>query len=165
MVQMQGREYAAILPIPVPGLSIGVGILLAQDAIAELDFLWQDWCEQAPRSALAKRTVSALKEYFHAPTARLTLPLRSAGTEFQKKVWQEMRQIPVGQTRSYGVLAQRLRSSARAVGNACRANPLPIIVPCHRVVAANGEIGGFAGHREGPQLALKRWLLAHEQNC
>ena len=73
-----------------------------------------------------------------------------------------MRRIPAGKTLSYGVLAKKLDTSARAVGNACRANPVPIIVPCHRVVASNG-MGGFMGKRSGSPLDLKHWLLAHER--
>jgi methylated-DNA-[protein]-cysteine S-methyltransferase len=139
------RTYDAVLQLPVPNLSIGVGVVLEQDSIVELDFLWRDWCAQAPRSGLAKRVSAELRDYFGCPTAAFSLPLSIKGT-------------------SYGALAQRLQSSPRAVGNACRSNPIPIIVPCHRVVAANGAIGGFAGQRDGPQLALKRWLLAHEAN-
>ena len=72
-----------------------------------------------------------------------------------------MRDIPRGEVRTYGELAKQLNSSARAVGNACRRNPIPIIIPCHRVVAKKG-IGGFAGHTEGATIELKQWLLAFE---
>jgi methylated-DNA-[protein]-cysteine S-methyltransferase len=81
------------------------------------------------------------------------------GTEFQKRVWEAMLKIPAGQTRTYGELARELNTGSRAVAQACRCNPLPLIIPCHRVVAANG-IGGFMGKRQ--QVDVKRWLLAHE---
>ncbi len=89
------------------------------------------------------------------------LPLAPTGTPFQQRVWRALREIAPGQRLTYGELAARLGTSARAVGNACRANPLPLLVPCHRVVAANG-LGGFAGEREGTRLEIKRWLLEHE---
>jgi methylated-DNA-[protein]-cysteine S-methyltransferase len=74
-----------------------------------------------------------------------------------------MQRIPAGRTRTYGELARDLRSSARAVGGACGANPIPLIVPCHRIIAASGRIGGFMGaSTEGFELGIKRWLLEHE---
>jgi len=90
------------------------------------------------------------------------------GTEFQRKVWQSLQDIPVGEVRTYGSLAKELNSSARAVGNACRQNLFPVIVPCHRVVSASG-IGGYAGdtlarqHGQINFLHIKQWLLAHEK--
>jgi len=78
-------------------------------------------------------------------------------------VWEAMQAIPAGETRTYGEIAAAIGSSARAVGGACGANPIPLVVPCHRVVASGGRLGGFMGAREeGFELAIKRWLLAHE---
>ncbi len=102
-----------------------------------------------------------LEAYFADPRHRLACAIVPAGSEFQRRVWSLIASIPPGSTRTYGALAQQLGSSARAVGNACRANPVPLRVPCHRVVAAQG-LGGFAGDRDGRLLAIKRWLLAHE---
>jgi methylated-DNA-[protein]-cysteine S-methyltransferase len=99
--------------------------------------------------------------YFRDGQHDFQVVLRWVGTRFQQKVWQALRDIPAGETRRYGELAEVLGSSAQAVGNACRANPCPIVVPCHRVVARNG-LGGFAGVRGGPPLMIKRWLLRHE---
>ena len=91
------------------------------------------------------------------------LPLRLAGTRHRMEVWEAMQRIPAGETRSYGEIAALLRSSARAVGGACGANPIPLIVPCHRIVAAGGRLGGFMGASDdGFELGIKRWLLAHE---
>ena len=84
------------------------------------------------------------------------------GTPFQRRVWQALRGIPSGSTCSYGELAHELGSSARAVGGACRRNPIPIVVPCHRVAAAAGGVGGFMGQRDGEALTIKQWLLDHE---
>ncbi|MGD8812578.1 MAG: methylated-DNA--[protein]-cysteine S-methyltransferase, partial [Thioalkalispiraceae bacterium] len=83
------------------------------------------------------------------------------GTSFQQKVWKTMLNIPPGKVMSYGEIAKKLNSSPRAVGNACRANPLPLLVPCHRVVSQAG-LGGYGGETSGKRLAIKRWLLSHE---
>lgn len=108
------------------------------------------------------QAIVQLRRYFSDPRAGFSLPLATPGTSFQRLVWQALQGIPVGETLSYGELASRLGSSARAVGGACRANPLPIVVPCHRVVARAGT-GGFGGATAGPKLRIKQWLLAHER--
>jgi methylated-DNA-[protein]-cysteine S-methyltransferase len=112
-----------------------------------------------PRVQRACRT---LQQYFRNARVRLDLPLSPAGTPFQQRVWRALRRIPPGQVRSYGELARSLGTSARAVGGACRANPIPILIPCHRVVSAAGE-GGFMGKTAGRAMAVKRWLLRHER--
>ncbi|NQD37337.1 methylated-DNA--[protein]-cysteine S-methyltransferase [Permianibacter sp. IMCC34836] len=114
-----------------------------------------------PQSIFARQVAGELQAYFDNPAFVFTLPLRLAGTEFQQRLWQALRAIPVGQVRRYGELSHALNSSARAIGGACRHNPIPLIVPCHRVVSANGD-GGFAGATDGPLLIIKRWLLQHE---
>jgi methylated-DNA-[protein]-cysteine S-methyltransferase len=107
-----------------------------------------------PRDQLAAYLVDA--EFVPA------LPLHPAGTPFQRRVWQQIAAIPTHQTRTYGEIAKALHNAPRAVGQACGANPFPVIVPCHRVVATAGGLGGFAGQRAGFLLDVKRWLLAHE---
>ncbi|AUB82021.1 methylated-DNA--[protein]-cysteine S-methyltransferase [Candidatus Thiodictyon syntrophicum] len=102
-----------------------------------------------------------LSAYFADGAARFEVPLQLCGTSFQRRVWAAIRAIPAGTTRTYADLARDLGSAPRAVGQACRANPCPIVVPCHRVVAVRG-LGGFAGERAGHKLALKRQLLRHE---
>ncbi|MCG6859767.1 MAG: methylated-DNA--[protein]-cysteine S-methyltransferase [Chromatiaceae bacterium] len=102
-----------------------------------------------------------LVAYFEDAGCGFDLPLKLQGTPFQLRVWQALRKIPPGTTVSYGELARKLGTSARAIGGACRANPCPIVVPCHRVVARNG-LGGFAGDSSGRKLEAKRWLLCHE---
>jgi methylated-DNA-[protein]-cysteine S-methyltransferase len=102
-----------------------------------------------------------LARYFADGKSRFDLPLNPRGTPFQRRVWEALQTIPPGRTITYGELAERLGSGARAVGGACRANPCPIVVPCHRVVAKHG-LGGFAGDVGGRRLSLKRWLLTHE---
>ena len=102
-----------------------------------------------------------LAAYFADGSAVFDLPLALRGTPFQQRVWAAIRAIPAGATRTYADLARDLGSAPRAVGQACRANPCPIVVPCHRVVAVHG-LGGFAGDRSGHKLAVKRLLLRHE---
>ena len=105
------------------------------------------------------RVESQLNEYFAGTRTTFDLPLEPVGTPFQLSVWTLLRKIPYGVTTSYGELARRLGDpqKSRAVGAANGANPIPIIVPCHRVVGSKGELTGFGGGLE-----LKRWLLEHE---
>jgi methylated-DNA-[protein]-cysteine S-methyltransferase len=104
---------------------------------------------------------AAIRGYFDGDIKAIdTLPVATAGTAFQQEVWQALRHIPCGETISYGTLAQRIGRPAavRAVGLANGANPISIVVPCHRVIGANGTLTGYGGGLE-----RKRWLLAHEQ--
>lgn len=102
-----------------------------------------------------------LERYREDPDAAFDLPLLIEGTPFQRRLWEALCEIPRGRTLTYGELAQRLGAPARAVGQACGDNRLPIVIPCHRVVAANG-IGGFSHSTSGYLIEAKRWLLVHE---
>jgi methylated-DNA-[protein]-cysteine S-methyltransferase len=118
--------------------------------------------ERGRASEPAPDWISAeLGAYFADPQHRMVCPIAPRGSTFQHRVWEQIAAIPAGRTRTYGALAAELGSSARAVGGACRANPVPLRVPCHRVVAANG-LGGFAADRSGRLVAIKHWLLRHE---
>ena len=97
--------------------------------------------------------------YFDGELQDFDLPLRPEGTAFQRRLWNELRNIPYGHTASYGDIAHRIDSGPRAVGGACGRNPLPIVIPCHRVLASGGRIGGYSG-MEG--LDTKRFLLRLE---
>ena len=110
---------------------------------------------------IVQNTSSLLNQYFRAAVSFLPLSLAPQGTAFQRSVWHALTEIPLGETCTYGDIAKKLNSSPRAVGNACRKNPIQIIVPCHRVVSAKG-LGGYSGATEGKQLNIKRWLLHHE---
>jgi methylated-DNA-[protein]-cysteine S-methyltransferase len=112
-------------------------------------------------SAIEKRIATELEAYFSHPDSPLKWPLRIGGSDYQKRIWRALRAIPAGSVKTYGQLAEEVGGSPRSVGNACRQNPVPIYIPCHRVVAKHG-LGGFAGKTAGPRLALKRWLLQHE---
>lgn len=104
-----------------------------------------------------------LNDYWMAKTTAIPFGLLAQGTAFQRRVWQALRELPSGQTKTYGELAQRLKTSPRALANACRKNPFPLIIPCHRVLAKTG-IGGYAGQRTGALITIKAALLKHEQN-
>lgn len=138
-----------------------MGVLCAPGAVRELRFLPPDTPLLAPCSPLAQHAADAIFRWLDDPAYHPDLPFATAGTAFQNRVWQAIREIPLGQMDTYGAIAARLGSAARAVGQACGANPFPLFVPCHRVVSATG-IGGFSGSRDGYQLAAKRWLLAFE---
>ena len=114
-----------------------------------------------PKNSLADRAARQLERYLADPDAGFDLPLIIEGTPFQRRLWDALCEIPRGSTVTYGELARRLGGEARAVGQACGDNRLPIVIPCHRVVARNG-IGGFAHSRRGYLIEAKRWLLAHE---
>jgi len=108
---------------------------------------------------LLKKGERQLKEYFAGKRDKFSLPLETTGTEFQKKVWQALKKVPFGKVKSYQALGQDIgrEKASRAVGNALGKNHIPIILPCHRIVAKGRKIGGFTGG-----LATKRFLLKHE---
>jgi len=118
----------------------------------------RDWVED-PTHGILTRASSQLAEYFATKRIAFDLPLDPAGTDFEHKVWNVLRRIPYGTTTSYGAIARQLGDvkATRAVGAANGKNPIPIIVPCHRVVGSKGELTGFGGG-----LDRKRWLLEHE---
>jgi methylated-DNA-[protein]-cysteine S-methyltransferase len=153
-------DYAFVFSAPFGKL----GIALRGDALCRIDFLGADVALLPPSSAFAREVAEQLSRYFSDPTFRFDLALAIAGTPFQQRIWATLREIPAGSTCRYGELARELHTGPRVVGNACRANPVPIIIPCHRVVGARG-LGGYTGTTLGEGLAVKRWLLQHEQRA
>jgi methylated-DNA-[protein]-cysteine S-methyltransferase len=151
------QNFQATIRAPFGVLGIGC----ANDALTNIEFLTPDTKLQTPVSAFAEEVTKQLAAYFAEPECKFNLKLALNGTLHQNIVWNAMCVIPRGQTRQYGELAREISSSPRAVGQACGANPVPIIIPCHRVVSKAG-MGGFAHHRDGYELDIKRWLLAHE---
>lgn len=121
---------------------------------------WQVMGEQHSDPVL-EAAVTQLRAYFEDARSPFALPLARVGTPFQQRIWSAVAQIPRGQTESYASIAETSGSGPRAVAAACKANPYPILVPCHRVLASNG-LGGYCGEREGPMMEIKRWLLLHE---
>ncbi len=152
-------DYQAKLPLPFGVL----GIRCDDHALTGIDFLPATEKTQCATSALAKLVCEQLQRHMEDPDVRFTVPLKLSGTAFQQEVWQAVRNIPRGETRSYGALAAELKSGAQAVGQACGANPIPVVIPCHRVVSKAG-LGGFMRGTSGMSLDIKRWLLANEQH-
>jgi len=157
---VSSETYQAVISSPLPGVPY-LGIVVMQGQPVAIDLL-QAPLQATPTAEPATVELrSLLQHYFadgHTPIPTLR-PLY--GTHFQQRVWQALQRIPPGETRTYGELAKELGSCARAVAGACRANPLAILIPCHRVVAASG-LGGYMGATSGPELEIKRWLLHHE---
>lgn len=145
--------FIASMPSPV-------GELFLRSGPSGVEALWMgapppgfEGEEGDPHGALP-----ALAAYFSGALAAIeSVPVAPAGTDFQRRVWAALREIPVGRTESYGALAHRVGSVARAVGTANGANPVGILVPCHRVIGQKGDLVGYAGGIE-----RKRWLLRHE---
>ena len=143
-------------------------LLLCSDGIA-LTGLYMDVPGHAPRglergvrngdAEPLRDAARQLAEYFAGGRREFDLPLRLQGTDFQRRVWQVLTEIPYGETRSYRELAKRIDNPRgfRAVGLANGRNPISILVPCHRVIGADGSLTGYGGGVE-----RKRWLLAHE---
>ena len=138
-----------------------VGVRTLGACVEEICFLTDEVQPKPPANELAQRVVDQLHAYCTDSSIQINLPLAIEGTDFQRRVWDEIVRISPGETSTYGELARRLNSEARAVGQACGDNRLPLAIPCHRVVAASG-IGGFAHHRGGAYERIKRWLLMHE---
>ena len=153
------RHFAAILPAPFGAL----GVRIEDDRLTGLEFLPPGTPAQASTHPLIARVARELEAYYAEPGHAFDLPLQATGTPFRQRVWQALMAIPAGQTRSYGDLARQLNSAPRAVGQAVGDNPLPIVIPCHRVIAADGGLGGFNHSRTGFTLDIKRWLLSHER--
>jgi methylated-DNA-[protein]-cysteine S-methyltransferase len=151
--------YAAVIEFP----RMRVGIRIAAESVTGIVYLPPETALQPPEGWLAERAARQIERYRDDPDAVFDLPLAVEGTEFQRDVWRQISDIPRGRTRTYGELARRLGGEARAVGQACGDNPFPIVVPCHRVVAADG-LGGFSHHVDGYLIEAKKWLLKHEGN-
>lgn len=150
--------YDAVLDAPPCRL----GAIFTSDALTRLDFLPADTPVGGLRDARARHLADELDAYWAHPAHSFDLLFAPRGTPFQLRVWQALRAIPAGRPTTYGALATQLGTAARAVGQACGANPLPLLIPCHRVVAAKG-LGGFMHASSGAPLDVKTWLLAHER--
>jgi methylated-DNA-[protein]-cysteine S-methyltransferase len=157
-MQTASQQYDAVFDTQIAT----IGIQLQNSKLVKVGFLRR----AAPFMATDKKAKSVqykIENYLYADPAvkYFDIDYQLDGTVFQRKVLNQLLQIPYGETRSYGDIAGILKTSPRAVGNACRNNPLPIVIPCHRVVAASG-IGGFAGATEGGLLDIKYRLLKLE---
>ncbi len=154
----QTDTYQAKIAAPFAVL----GIKTEEDWLTNIDYLPLSTPLLAPLNPLAKEVCAQLASYLIEPDFMFDLSLHIRGTTHQRRVWQAIQVIPSGKTSSYGDIATQLHSAPRAVGRACGANRIPIIIPCHRVIAKNGGLGGFMNASEGFPLDIKRWLLRHE---
>ncbi len=151
-------DYQAKLATPFAIL----GVRIDEDWLTDIEYLPLDTPLLAPCTPLAREVCAQLQAYLADPDFVFDLSMHIGGTIHQRRVWRAIQDIPAGKTRSYGDIAMELHSAPRAVGQACGANRLPIVIPCHRVIAKSGGLGGFMHASDGTPLDIKRWLLRHE---
>ena len=139
----QGRDaaYSAVVRAPFGAL----GVATDGGAVVRLAYLPAGARLVAPSDRVAARAARELERYLDDPAFRFTVPLAPKGTPFQRRVWDAILDIPAGESRTYGELARRMVTAARAIGQACGANPIALVIPCHRVVGSLGSLGGFMG--------------------
>lgn len=156
-------DFDAVISAPFGQL----GLRAEPGVLREIVFLLEKQPEKAPTTPLLREAAKQLHAYFQHPDAQFDLPLCPVGTAFQQRVWQALSNIPIGTTCTYGELAKKIQTAPRALGQACGSNPLPIIIPCHRVVSASGQgktmLGGFMHSTDAGALNIKYWLLQHER--
>jgi len=138
-----------------------LGIRTANGKLLGVEFLDVQERSLSPKDDFTAHVCAQLQAYLKDPDGALEVPMELHGTPHQTKVWSVLRTIPRGDVRTYGWLAEQIGSSPRAVGGACGDNPIPLFIPCHRVVAKQGA-GGFMHHASGRPLDIKAWLLRHE---
>jgi methylated-DNA-[protein]-cysteine S-methyltransferase len=133
-----------------------------EEAIQAVDFVEKAGEASAEIPLLLRTCLRQIEEYFQGKRREFQLLLRLEGTDFQKKVWQELIKIPYGKTASYGEIAKAIgnEKAVRAVGQANHRNPIAIVIPCHRVIGHDGSLTGYGGG-----LWRKEWLLRHEAKC
>lgn len=150
--------HDAVLPAPFGA----VGVRAPANRLIGLDFLPPGTETTAIPTPFIQRVADQLAAYYAEPGHVFHIPMAPEGTPFRQRVWAALLAIPSGETITYAELARRVDSAPRAVGQAVGDNPIPIIIPCHRVVAADGGLGGFMHSRTGYSQDIKRWLLGHE---
>jgi methylated-DNA-[protein]-cysteine S-methyltransferase len=151
-------NYQAKLATPFAVL----GIRSDGARLSGIDFLPLEEATLAPADGFTRRVADQIAAYLRNADFLFDLTLDLAGTAHQRKVWRVLATIPRGEVKTYGDIAKMIGSSPRAVGQACGANPVPIIIPCHRVVSKQGA-GGFMHQSGGQALTIKHWLLQHER--
>jgi methylated-DNA-[protein]-cysteine S-methyltransferase len=156
---MRQLTFDAVVPSPFGA----VGVIAKDDFVTTLTLLANPQPEQATDQLFVQSVVRQLKQYFAQADQVIDIPIAVKGTPFQRLVWQAISAIPVGKTITYSELAKMVNSGPRAVANACGANQVPLVIPCHRVVAKQGLGGFMQGEAQG--LVIKAWLLQHEQKC
>ena len=142
----------------------GLAVKANADSVISIAFAPHPTASAAlPQHALLQQFAQELTAYLDNPQHTFTLPYTLTGTPHQQQVWRAIAQIRAGQTSNYQAIAENIGSSARAVGTACGRNPLPILIPCHRIIKKNGTLGGFNQKSTEGDLHTKQWLLAHER--
>jgi methylated-DNA-[protein]-cysteine S-methyltransferase len=137
-----------------------LSITIVDQKLANINFS-QEQKPCAKLTGIAVEVYDQLQRYFADPKFEFDLPLLLNGTIFQQRIWRELNKIPVGTVVTYKQMADQFNTSPRVVGNFCRENPVPIVIPCHRVVAKN-SCGGYGGKITDDMLSIKKWLLKHE---
>ncbi len=155
--QSMSSPYSAITSSPLGKL----GLIVQDGKLIKLEFLSADIPLHSPNDKWSKQWVAELQHYFTHPKHCFQLAIHLDGTAFQQRVWHALQHIASGAALTYGQLAKKLQTAPRAIGQACRTNPLPIIIPCHRIVATH-HLGGYAGNINGRFKDIKTWLLRHE---
>jgi methylated-DNA-[protein]-cysteine S-methyltransferase len=160
--QSNHQSNECVIAAPFGCLGITTEIVDGSLMLAHIRYLPASARHKAPGNALAALAAQQCQAYFADPRAVFDLPLKPQGTAFQQQVWHVVAQLKAGERTTYGAIAARLHSGARAVGGACGANYFPLVIPCHRVVA-KANLGGFMG-QDAPGLYrdIKLWLLNHE---
>jgi len=138
-----------------------IGISTNRGRVIRIQYLPLTTPVKKTSDELSLEVIKQIKKYIENPEHIFTLPVDISGTDYRLRVWNELEKIKPGQIKTYGEIATRLDSSPRAVGMACGDNKLPLLIPCHRVVAKHG-VGGFMHSRGGFALGVKSWLLKHE---
>lgn len=138
-----------------------LGIRTAGELLTGIEYLPRGVASLAPINKLAAKACRQIERYLDDPEFSFDLPFEFRGTAFQQRVWRAIYAIPSGKTLTYLDVARQLNSAPRPVGGACGANRIPLVIPCHRVVASHG-IGGFMNARGGEPIQIKQWLLRHE---
>jgi methylated-DNA-[protein]-cysteine S-methyltransferase len=156
------KSNDCVIAAPFGCLGITTEMVDGSLMLAHIRYLPASAKHKAPGNALAALVEKQCRAYFADPRAVFDLPLKPLGTAFQQRVWHAITQLQSGERITYGAIAARLHSGARAVGGACGANYFPLVIPCHRVVA-KANLGGFMG-QDAPGLYrdIKLWLLNHE---
>lgn len=151
------ESWTAKLAMPFAVL----GVRTSGEWLTGIEYLPRGVATLAPVNRLAAQVCRQLERYLDDPEFRFDLPYEFNGTAFQNRVWRAICAIPSGDTLTYLDIARQIKSAPRPVGGACGANRIPLVIPCHRVVASHG-IGGFMHARGGAPIAIKQWLLRHE---
>ena len=155
-------HWSAIVKVPFGKIGIKTEVFEQSLMLSEIVYLDNNTSLIKPQNQLAENVLHQIQQYLSDSNFVFQLPMIPKGSLHQRKVWDAIAQIPRGQTLTYGDIAKKIKSAPRAIGGACGAYPSPLIVPCHRVVSAQG-IGGFARQNEqGYHRNIKKWLLQHE---